>query len=167
MGKGPSVTQVLAQLEAKIALHREQQAFHEKQEELHRQQKTQHAADLERAIESYEAFRNASAGVGRVLEIGEPASPSPALPAPDEVLDLPSTGSLSPLIARIVHDKPPGETFGPAAVTRELNERWGARLQSRVDPGTVSATLRRWANAGKLKRVREGWAHAESLYTRH
>lgn len=166
MGKGLSVTQMLAQLEAKIALHREQQAFHEKQEELHRQQKTQHAADLGKAIESYEAFRNATAGVGQVLEIGEPASPSPTGPAPDEVLDLPSTGSLSPLIARIVQDKRPGETFGPAAVTQELNERWGTRLHGRVERGTVSATLRRWANAGRLKRVRDGWAHAESLYTR-
>lgn len=165
MGTGLSVTQVLAQLEAKVALHREQQAFHEQQEELHRQQKTQHAVELGRALESYEAFRNASAGVGEMLD-GEPASPPPASPVRDEVLDLPSTGSLSPLIARIVQAKAPGEPFGPAAITQELNERWGTRLRRRIEPGTVSATLRRWAAAGKLKRVREGWAYAESLYTR-
>lgn len=166
MSKGLSVTQVLAQLDAKISLHRERHAFHEQQEELHRQQKTQHALELRKALESYETFRNASAGVGEVLETGNPASASPASPILDEVLDLPSTDSLSPLIARIVQGKSPDEVFGPAVVTRELNERWGARLRRRVEPGTVSATLRRWAAAGKLKRVREGWARAESLYTR-
>ena len=34
MGDGLSVKQVLAQLEAKVALHREQQAFHERQEQM-------------------------------------------------------------------------------------------------------------------------------------
>lgn len=165
MSTGLSVTQVLAQLEAKIALHRERQAFHEQQEELHREKKAQHAVELEKAIASYEAFRTASAGVGEVLETGDPAPRSKASPA-GEVLDLPSTRSLSPLIAQIVQDKAPGEPFGPAAITQELNERWGARLQSRVEPGTVSATLRRWAAAGTLKRVREGSAHVESLYIR-
>lgn len=164
MGKSLSVKQVLAQLEAKVALHREQQSFHERQEELHREQKALHAAELGKAVESYEAFRAASAGLGELLEADETAPP-PQTPT-DEELDLRSMSTLSPLIARIVEGKNPGEQFGATVVTKELHERWGTKLGRRVDSRTVSATLRRWKAAGKLKLVREGWSYAEALYTR-
>ena len=164
MGDGLSVKQVLAQLEAKVALHREQQAFHERQEELHREQKTLHAAELGSAIESCEAFRAASAGLGELLEADGTTSPSQD--SPDEELDLHSMSSLSPLIARIVEGKGTDEPFGATVVTKELHERWGAKLGRRVDSRTVSATLRRWKAAGKLKLVREGWSYSEALYTR-
>ncbi len=164
MGTSLSVTQVLAQLEAKVALHREQQAFHEQQEKLHREQKTLHADEMGKAIESFEAFRAASAGLGGLLDAGETSS----LPkdSPGEELDLVSISNLSPLIARIVGDKSPDEPFGATVVTKELHDRWGAKLGRRVDSRTVSATLRRWKAAGKLKLVREGWSYSEALYTR-
>ncbi|MFY9823384.1 MAG: hypothetical protein WAM82_18525 [Thermoanaerobaculia bacterium] len=43
-----SVARVLANLEARIAVHREQQAFHAQQEAHHREQRTLHEAELEK-----------------------------------------------------------------------------------------------------------------------
>ncbi len=70
------------------------------------------------------------------------------------------------MIARLLEGKAADEVFGPSAVTKEVHERWGAKLRRKVDPRTVAATLRRWAVAGRIHRTREGRAHYESLYVK-
>jgi hypothetical protein len=81
MGSKLSIDQMLAQLEAKIALHREKEAFHAQQEELHREQKALHVAELQVSIERFEMFRAASDAVGELLARNQGWDPE-AAPAP-------------------------------------------------------------------------------------
>ncbi|HEX9941958.1 MAG TPA: hypothetical protein VGG03_08080 [Thermoanaerobaculia bacterium] len=164
MGSSLSVVQMLEQLEAKVAHHRERQAFHTQQELLHREQAALHAAELAAAIERCEAFRAASAAAGELLERSRPGAAPTAVQ--DAEADLGKGRPLSRMIAAVLEGKAPEETFGPASVTREIHERWGAKLRRRVDPRSVSATLRRWAAAGRIHCARDGRAYYEALYVK-
>jgi hypothetical protein len=164
MGSNLSVVQMLEQLEAKIAHHRERQAFHAGQEALHREQAALHAAELTAAIERCEAFRAASAAAGELLDRSGPGAASTAVEDADQ--DLGKGRPLSRMIASVLEGKAPEETFGPVSVTREIHERWGAKLRRKVDPRTVSATLRRWAATGRIHRARDGRAYYEALYVK-
>ena len=164
MGSNLSVDQMLGQLETKIAHHRERQAFHAQQEAFHRDQAALHAAELAMSVERFEAFSAAATAAGELLDRSRPGSPKQA--ARDDNEDLGKGRPLSRMIARVLEDKRPDEVFGPAAVTAEINKRWGAKLRRRPDPRTVAATLRRWAVAGRIHRTREGRAHYESLYVK-
>ena len=164
MSSNLSISQMLAQLETKIAHHRERQAFHAQQETFHREQAALHAAELATSIERFEAFSAAAAAAGELLDRSRPGSPPP--PARDDNEDLGKGRPLSRMIARVLEDKRPNEVFGPSAVTAEINRRWGAKLRRRPDPRSVAATLRRWAVAGRIHRTREGRAHYESLYVK-
>ena len=64
----------------------------------------------------------------------------------------------------MLEGRPADQTFGARSITREIQERWGAKLRRRADPRSVAATLRRWAAAGRIHQVREGRAYYESLY---
>jgi hypothetical protein len=55
-----SVARVLAKLEARAAVHREQQAFHAQKEAHHREQREQHEAELTKVNANLEAFRSAA-----------------------------------------------------------------------------------------------------------
>ena len=70
------------------------------------------------------------------------------------------------IVTRVLDSKAPDETFGAAALAREITRRWGPKLRRRVDARSVAVTLRRWAAAGRIHLAREGKAYAESLYTR-
>lgn len=164
MGSNLSIDQMLVRLEAKIAHHREQQAFHAQQEELHREQKALHTAELEKSVERFEAFQAAARAAGEMLE-GD-GSGSAASPSQDADDDLGKGRPLSQMIARVVESKGPEEAFGAASVTQEIHERWGTKLRRKVNPRTVATSLRRWAAAGRIHRVRSGRAYFESLYTR-
>jgi len=164
MGSKLSIDQVLEQLEAKIAHHRESQAFHAQQEVLHREQAALHAGELATAIERFEAFRAASEAAGELLDRSRPGAAAQA--AKDADMDLGKGRPLSAMIARVIEGKAADETFGPSVVTKEINERWGAKLRRKVDPRTVAATLRRWAAAGRIHQTREGRAYYESLYVK-
>lgn len=155
-----SLSQMIAQLEAKVALHQEGQQFHTEQEALHRGKAAQHAVELEAAQAHLAALRAAAESAGEILGRGEAASS----PSEEDALDLNRKRSLSRMVAQVVEGKSPDETFGAHAVTREVEKRWGGKLRSRPDQRTVAALLRRWARSGRLHQVREGRAHHEALF---
>ena len=164
MGSKLSIDQMLEQLETKVAHHRERQAFHAQQEVFHREQTALHAADLETAIERLEAFRVASEAAGELLDRSGAAAAPQAVK--DAEADLGKGRPLSAMIARVIEAKAADEVFGPSGVTKEIHERWGAKLRRKADPRTVAATLRRWAAAGRIHQTREGRAYYESLYVK-
>jgi hypothetical protein len=163
MGSKLSVDQMLQQLEARVAYHRERQAFHAQQEAHHHEQSTGHAAELAAATERLEAFRAAAEAADELLARSQTGA---ARPAADADEDLGKGRPLSRMIARVLEDKAPDEIFAPKAVAKEVNQRWGAKLRRRADPRTVAATLRRWAVSGRIHRAREGRAYHESLYVK-
>ncbi|MFL6290880.1 MAG: hypothetical protein ACJ759_08310 [Thermoanaerobaculia bacterium] len=171
MGSNLSIAEALSQLEAKIAHHHQQQEHHTAQEAHHAErqafhagQKGVHEAEHRKAIERYEAFKAASAGLGEMLADVEPASPSPA-PPPEDVATK-GWRWLSHLMSRVIEGKKPGEVFGASEILDEIYERWGDKLKRNIEPRSASATLRRWAATGRLRLVRDGRSYSESLYTR-
>ncbi|HWM94172.1 MAG TPA: hypothetical protein VN493_25670 [Thermoanaerobaculia bacterium] len=160
MGLNLSVGQMLAQLEGKVAHHRERQAFHAEQEVLHRDKQAHHAAALETALAHLQSFQAAATAAGDLLDLDKTA----ALPEPDADVEFARKRSLSRMIARVLEGRASDATFGARSVAQEIQERWGARLRRRVDPRSVAATLRRWAVSGRIHQVREGRAHYEALY---
>lgn len=164
MGSNPSLTEMIAQLEAKVAYHKEQEGLHTTQEAFHAEQKVVHQAEHQKALESLQALKAAGETAGEILVDFKTSASAPA-PLPENF----RAGDwhwLSRLINAVVESKAPGETFGPTKVTREIQERWGSKLHQRVDRRSVSATLRFWAHAGRLRKVREGRAYYEALYTK-
>ncbi len=164
MGSGRSVEQMLAQLETKIAHHRTQQAFHMQQEALHREQKALHEAELQSTLERFEAFQAAAAAAGEILE-REKAAAVP-VPARDSDLDLAKGWPVSRMMALILEGKAADEVFGASSMVQEIHKRWGQKLRRKVSPRSASATLRRWAQAGRIHMVRDGKTNYESLYTK-
>lgn len=167
MGTNLSIADALAQMEAKIAHHKarhehhaEQEAYHADQQALHAEQKGVHEAQHRKAIERYETFKAASASIGEMLVDVKPAAP------PVEDLDTDDWRWLSRLLSRVIERKPPDEVFGASALIKEIQQRWGAKLRHRIQPRSVSATLRRWAGTGQIRLVRDGRAYHESLYTK-
>src|SRR5258707_40222 len=61
MSSEMSVARVLAKLEARAAVHREQQGFHAQKEAHHREQRELHEAELEKVNANLETFRAAAA----------------------------------------------------------------------------------------------------------
>lgn len=137
-----SIAQMLANLETKVALHRERKQFHAEQEAIHREQTEIHAAELDNALSRLEAFRSAAEAAGELLDQAKLAAAPPSLPDLEDA-DLIRKRSLSRMVARVVEGLPPDQTFGAKGVTREILERWGAKLRRRPDPRSVAAALRR------------------------
>jgi len=133
-----SIAQMLAQLEAKVALHRERKNFHADQEAIHREQTALHTSELDNALARLEAFRSAAEAAGELLEDAKLAALPPAQPDLDDA-DLIRKRSLSRMVARVVEGIPADQTFGAHAVTRQIQERWGAKLRRRPDPRSVAA----------------------------
>jgi hypothetical protein len=161
-----SVEDVLANLEARAAFHREKESFHAGQEEQHREERARHAAELERVMTNLDAFRAASASAVEILQQPQPQQPAPDLPAPK--VDSPVTGKLmvSRAIRAIVEGWNEGEPFGASAVTAEVNRRFASRLRRPLKPRAASDVLRRMHKGRKIQQVREGKAFAEALYTK-
>jgi len=157
-----SIDQMLAKLEAKVAHHEERKGFHAEQEVLHREQTAKHAAALEIARAHLDAFRAASHSAGELLESDGSLEKSAA--QPESEAEFTGRRTLSRMVAKVLEGRPADQTFGARSVTREIQERWGAKLRRRADPRSVAATLRRWAAAGHIHQVREGRAYYESLY---
>jgi len=53
--------------------------------------------------------------------------------------------SLSRMVARVVEGRAPDEAFGARSVTREILQRWGAKMRRKPDSRSVAAALRRRA----------------------
>jgi hypothetical protein len=156
---------MLANLEARIAHHRERREIHARQEAHHREQCAFHDAELAKILERYEAFKAAAEAAADYAHLPETAGQDLG-PAEE---DLPRFGSrprLSSLIVRVVESQPEGEPFGARAIAAEVNQRYGDKLHKPMDSATVSTVLRRLSKARKLQKVRPGRAAHEGLYKR-
>ena len=162
MSANLSISQMLAQLEARVAHHEKQQTLHSEQEALHRDKAEFHKAQLDAARAHLDAFRSASVAAGDLLVNDKSvAAPSP-LPVQD--VEIHRKKALSRMMARIIEELPPDTVFGPTHLTYAIQKRWGPRLRRQPDRRSVATTLRRWALDGRLEQVREGRAHREGLY---
>jgi hypothetical protein len=153
------VSKVIANLEARLAFHREQEALHARQEEDHREQRAAHAAEIEKIAQNLEAFRTTAA---TAVELARPLPPPPP---PDDV-EARSRTMVSRLIARVVESRPADEAFGASWVAAEVNQRYAKRLKRPVDVRAVSVVLRRMRAARRIHLVRKGKAAQEALYRR-
>ena len=164
MGSDLSIAAALAQMEAKIAHHKAQQEHHATQEAFHAEQKGIHEAEHRKAVEGYEAFKAASASIGELLVDMKPESPPP--PPPLGNVDVGNWRWLSKMMSLLIERKAPDEVFGASTLIQEIEEHWGPKLRHRIQPRSVSATLRRWAANGQIRLVRDGRSYSESLYTK-
>lgn len=166
MSKSLSVSDMLANLEARIAHHRERREIHARQEAHHREQCAFHDAELARILERYDAFK---AAADAAADYALPPEPGDRRDLPQAEEDLPRFGNrprVSSLIVRVVESRPEGEPFGARAIAAEVNRRYADKLHKPVDSATVSTVLRRLSRARKLRKVRPGRAAHEGLYTR-
>lgn len=162
MAKSPSVAEVLAKLEARIAHHQERKAFHAGQEAHHHAQHAFHDAELEKVRQRYEAFKAAA-------EATEEYTTPPAEPEIAQDEKIPRFGSapmVSRLVARVVERQPEGEEFGAHSIAAEVNRRYGDKLHKPVKPSAASTVLRRLAQARRIHEVRAGKAFHGALYVR-
>jgi hypothetical protein len=159
-----SLSSILSKLEAQIAVCKEREAFHGQQEIHHREQRGAYAAELEKLEASLETLRTAATAA---LELAGGPSASAVLveaPAPDP--DPGRKPRVSRMVELVIASWPAGQPFGTAAITDEVNRRYGPRLRRAVEPKMVSMHLRRLLAAGRLKAVRNGRPHHEALYSR-
>lgn len=154
-----SVAEILANLEKKLAFHRQQAAFHKEQEAMHRGQHEAHEAEAAKVATHLESFR-AVAGAAAELAVPPPAPPLPEEP------DLGPRPLTSHLVARVVKSQPEGEPFGARKIAAEVNRRYAAKLRRPVDGRLASVTLRRLHDDGQIHLVREGKPFHEALYAR-
>lgn len=156
-----SVEDVLANLEARAAFHREQEGLHAQQEAHHRDQRVAHAAELEKVLQSLETFRTAaSSAVDLAQPVARktvPVAEGPKLPPPGRL----RAGRLVRLVAESLE-----EPFVPAAVAAEANRRFASHLKKPISSRAASDVLRRMLAEGTLKLVRKGTAFHEAQYAR-
>ncbi|MFY9820333.1 MAG: hypothetical protein WAM82_03065 [Thermoanaerobaculia bacterium] len=155
-----SVARVLANLEARIAVHREQQAFNAKQEAHHREQRTLHEAELEKLQANLETFRSAAAAA---VDLTNQVAPEPLTP-----LDIESGWGrlmVSRMIRAVVDSQlVGGEPFGGSDVAAEANKRFADRLDRPIEARAAGAVLRRMWAERRIHRVRVGKPFYEALY---
>ena len=156
-----SVSQVLANLEAQMRWHREQEAHHTEREAFHRKQREAHAADYETVARHYEAFKASAAGATEVAARSAVPAPPPVVPPLPLKLVLPSR-----LVARAVEEMPAGEPFTPTRIADEVNRRYSRELKKPIDSRLASTALRRLLPQGELRLVTPGTAHHEAVYAR-
>ncbi len=163
MRKQWSVEEIVAALEAEVAVHRERSAHHTEQEVFHREKRNHHETALAAAARRLEDFRTISAAalelVGHRL---------PAAGPPDEGLDIgpASKPRLTLLLHTIVAELGPQQHFGPAWLAAEVNRRYADRLRKPVTSRQMSDVCRRLARIGRLRQVREGKGRYESRFVR-
>jgi hypothetical protein len=161
MSTALSVAQMLANLEARIAFHRDQRTLHAEQEAHHREQLAFHDAELQKIVERFEALKAAAEAAEEVaLPLVPPQPPEEPIPT------FGSRPMVSRLVARVVESWPAGEELGARAVAVEVNRRYRDVLKRPVAPGTVSVALRRLCAARRIQQVRPGKALYEAIYTR-
>jgi hypothetical protein len=154
-----SLGEIIANLESRIAFHRDQAVVHAQQEEQHREQRVFHEAELKKVTEHCEALKTVA---GPAAELALPA-PAPA-PRPE-----PAPGpapTLHVMVKQILEAHPDGEPFGKQRVTAEIARRFPAMPGKRVDPRSVSAALRRLLAKRRIHVVREGRPCHEALYAK-
>jgi hypothetical protein len=160
MGSNLSVAQIIADLEAQIAQHRAQVDLHTTQEAFHAERKTHHAAELEKLSVYLEDFRKTSSVVLEVTGSRQNVK--------DDQRQLGSRPRFSRLIGAILEDKAGDETFSATSLAREIQQRFGGRVEKarRVEPRSIASQLRRMVLRGEIHVAREGRAHHEALYSK-
>jgi hypothetical protein len=164
-----SVAQVMANLEARLAFHRQQEAihaqqeaFHARQEVHHREQRAVHVAELERVQARLETFKSAAESLEGLAEAPIPGQ-KPKAEAPDFG---PGRPKAARVIRAVVEGYGEGERFGAQGVAAEVNRRHRDKLGGPVDGAAVSVVLRRMRSDRKIHLVRPGKPHSEALYSR-
>lgn len=161
-----SVAEIFRKLEERIRFHEEQAALHAQQEIHNREQSAFHTAELQKVREHYEAFQATAIAAADLAQ--ETAVPPP--PAEAEVEDdrefIGKRIMVSKLIVRVVDRIGEGDAFGAGWVAQEVNRRYPDKLRGLVDARSVSVTLRRLRDAGRLGLVRKGKSSQESLYVK-
>lgn len=158
-----NVAEMIARLERKIELHKEQEELHAREEAAHAQQRALHGAELRKAVEQLEALRAVSAAVAETIADVRLAPRPSALP---EKVARGKGHWIADLLERVIETKAPGEVFGATSLIAEIKGLWGPQLRHRIDSRSAAATLRRWAAYGQLDVVRKGTSHREGLYTK-
>jgi len=153
------LTEMLTELEGRVAFHREREAVHAEQEAFHREERSRHAAALAEASQQLDALRTAAAGAEAFLREAPPL-PMPVTAAPPA----PLLRLASRMVALVVEEWPAEETLSPTSVAAEVNRRFAEQLRKPVSAPTVSAYLRRMCKAGTIRALRRGVSHAEALY---
>lgn len=163
-----SVAQVLANLEAQMALHQEREAYHAEQEVFHREQRAVHAAEYETVAKHYEAFKATAGSAAEIAARVAAAAPKPAPPKQESPQPTPPPGPALPsrLVARLVAELPAGETFTASRVAAQVNRRFRSELRKPIDSRLASTALRRLLAEGAIILVQKGTAHREALYSR-
>jgi hypothetical protein len=156
-----SVSRLQAELEGLVSHHERQEKHHAEQEVFHREERAKHATALAAARERLEAYRAAAEAAGELVARSQirPAALEDDLPPGEPVM-------ISRLAARVIAAKDPAERFGAAAITREINQRYGKRLRRPASERTVATALRRMANAGRIVQMEKGRGHHEGVYLR-
>jgi hypothetical protein len=158
-----SVEEVLANLEQRVTLHRDKEAFHAQQAIHHQEQQGVHAAELAKVRQSLEAFQ---AVVPSAIELAAPvrARSAPAI----SQMDLPPKGRLmaSRLLRQIALSPSLAEPFGPSSLAAAVNRAFSDRLPRPIGERATSDVLRRMLAAGEIQLARDGKAFHEALYVR-
>jgi hypothetical protein len=108
----------------------------------------------------------------RVVVEAELARRLPARPAPEEKeTDDPyvapdSRPHLSRMAMKIIEGRDPEEPFGPLWLTREVNRRFADKLSRRISHRQMADALRRLAQKGVIRQVREGKVRHEPWFVR-
>ena len=163
MSTALSVAQMLAQLEERAAFHRERRGFHAEQVAQHGEQLAFHEAELQKVVERFEAFKAAAEGAAEL--VAAPDTSHGAAGA-EEIPYFGAAPMVSRLIARVAEAWPAGEAFGARGVMVEVNRRYAEVLKRPIKSAAVSVALRRMAQAGRLRQMRQGKASREALYVR-
>jgi hypothetical protein len=163
-----SVTQILANLEAQMAFHRDKEEHHAREEVFHREQRALHAAEYETVAKHCEAFKAIAGNAAEVAARDVIPAPAPAqAPPPSEEPGAPLKPVLpSRLVARLVQELPAGEELVPSRVAREVNRRYARELRKPIDSRLASTALRRLFAEGAVRLVQKGTAHHEAVYMR-
>ena len=161
-----SVAEVLASLEAKMELHRRKEIHHAEQEAFHREQRALHLAELENATRHYEAFRGVASSAAEVAASMVSAASAPPQPKEEEMPAADTPALRSRLVVRAAKERPAGQPFNSSDLAAEVNRRFAKALKRPIDARLASAALRRLADNGVLRVVRQGGARHQTLYAR-
>ncbi len=157
-----SVSDLLADLTAKIVFHQREEKLCAEQEEHFRERRSFHAAELERATRTHEALQAAVAAAEDIAPLPVPVSAE----APAEDLGSRARPKLTRMIDLVLANLPPDAPIGARQIAAEVNRRFAAHLRKPADLEQVALTLKRRADAGRLHRLRRGRPYHEALYTR-
>jgi len=150
---------VLGHLDERIAFHQEQERFHTEKVDFHQTERQAHAAELERLTAHRESLSRANEAADHLAA----TVPAP-LALEHEDFGPKTRPRIRKMVERLIHQQEPETPIGPLALTRGINQLFGDRIQGRIEPAQVSSALRRMAREGRLKILRKGGSHRETLY---